>query len=175
MSNLFDKADGKPAIVNTVIAVVAFFIIVICGIWLLNKSQGASTTSGNSTSNSNTQTSTSTRAILKPATVPPKVLECQQAISFNSSGLSGPIQCSNGDLNTIEWQSLASLEPKIMTLGYNASQSQAQSALCSDVANNISNNIEQINFQISSLYYGWSFSSNPTVVLTNGDCTNIDD
>lgn len=114
-------------------------------------------------------------ATLTPATVPSKVVECSQQISYASNGVPDPVQCSNGDLNVTDWQALAALEPKVLTLGYDATASQVQSTLCSDVDANISNPIELTVYQIASLYYGWNFSSNPSVVLTNGTCQNVDD
>lgn len=158
------------------IGIAAFIIVVGLGIWLLNRTEGRGGVANSATSVTASQSqSTNNYTVLSPATVPPKVAECSQSISFSSNGTSGPLQCSNGNLNVTEWESLAALEPQIMSLGYNVTTSQAESALCSDVHKNISNAIEQINFQISSLYYGWSFQSNPTVVLTNGNCVNKDD
>lgn len=121
------------------------------------------------------QSYTNTKAVLAPATVPPKVYECNQPISFNSDGSSGPISCPNGDINVTEWNALAALEPKILTLGYNASENQIEETLCSDVRANISNPIEKVNYQIASLYYGWQFNNDPTNVLGSAGCTNQDD
>jgi hypothetical protein len=120
---------------------------------------------------------TNNYAILGPATVPSKVPECSHAISFQSNGNSGPIQCANGDLNTIEWKALAALEPSVMSLGYSPSISQLQTDLCNDAnASNSDANTknsyvtEATIYQISALYYGWHFSSNPATILTNGGC-----
>jgi hypothetical protein len=120
---------------------------------------------------------TNAYAVLSPATVPSKVAECNTPITFASNGNSGPIQCSNGDLNVTEWNALSALEPSIMSLGYGATPSQIQPALCND-ANasdsdaNTKNSIpvEMTVYQISALYYGWNFSTNPTSVLTDGGC-----
>ena len=133
--------------------------------------------STNSATSTNTTTSSSSSAytVLSPATVPSKTAECSQQISFSSNGDSGPITCSSGGLNVLEWNALAALEPKVMALGYGATPAQIQSALCSDVRVNISNTIELTTYQISSLYYDWSFTTDPSVVLTNGTCVNEDD
>ena len=120
---------------------------------------------------------TNSFTILSPAAVPPKTAECSQAISFQSNGNSGPIQCANGDLNTTEWKALSALEPSVMSLGYNPSISQLQADLCSDAAASSSDAntknsylIETTVYQISALYYGWSFSPNPSAILTNNGC-----
>jgi hypothetical protein len=115
--------------------------------------------------------------VLSPATVAPKIAECSQKLTYASNGDSSPIQCSNGDLNVLEWNALSALEPSVMTLGYNATESQVESALCSDAGDsdsdantNASNIIETTTYQISALYYGWNFSSNPAAELSNGTC-----
>jgi len=113
--------------------------------------------------------------ILTPAPVASKVALCAQTISYSADGVPGPIQCTNGDLNSSTWKALAALEPKVLALGYSPTAAQVQANLCSDVAANISNPIELAVYQISSLYYGWSFSSNPSAVLSNGSCQNADD
>jgi len=128
------------------------------------------TTAGHPTNNVPNQ-----YAILPPATVPPKTPECSQQITFSDNGDSGPVTCANGDLNVLEWKALATLEPSVFNLGYNATAAPVQSALCADVSANVSNPIAETNYQIASLYYGWSFSADPGVVLTNGTCVNEDD
>jgi len=122
-----------------------------------------------------TTSATNLYAVLVPATVASKSAECTQTISYASNGVPGPVQCSNGDLNATDWAALAALEPQVLTLGYGASSSQVQSALCSDVQSNISNPIEETIYQIAVLYYGWNFSSDPSVVISNGTCQNVDD
>lgn len=116
-------------------------------------------------------------AILSPATVPSKIAECSQPLTYASNGNPEPLSCAGGGLNILEWQALAALEPKVMTLGYGASASQVQSAVCTDATDsnsdantNYSNVIEETTYQISALYYGWNFPSNPAAVLSNGSC-----
>ncbi len=116
---------------------------------------------------------TNTYAVLKPAVVPSKVAECQQAISFSGNGNSGPTQCANGDLNVTEWKALAALEPTVMRLGYNPSISQLEADMCkdanassSDANTHNSNATEATVYRISTLYYGWHFTLNPASVLS---------
>ena len=176
MGKIKQNANGFSAVE------IAFVLVVIAGLclsgYLLFSShktaKQASSNTPISTTN-NTTKSTSNYEILSPATVPPKTAECSQQISFSSNGDSGPISCSAGGLNILEWNSLAALEPSVMTLGYSATFAQVQSALCADVKENISNAIEATTYQISDLYYGWNFSANPTTVITNGTCVNADD
>jgi hypothetical protein len=127
--------------------------------------------------NSTVVTSSNPFAVLSPASVASKTAECSQQVSYSSNGNSGPIQCSNGDLNVLEWNTLAALEPSVMTLGYGATAAQVQSALCKDASDSSSdantsnsNIIEGTTYHIAALYYGWSFSSDPSAVLSNGTC-----
>lgn len=116
-------------------------------------------------------------AILPPATVPSKQAECAQTITLNSNGTSGPLQCADGSLNVTEWNALSTVEPKVMTLGYGASQAQVAAAMCTDVKNTRSdattNNaslIEANAYKLSKLYYGWHFSASPLAILSSGTC-----
>jgi len=63
-----------------------------------------------------------------------------------------------------------------MSLGYGATVAQIQPALCADAnasdsdANTKNGSIvEATVYQISALYYGWNFSTNPAAIL-NGGC-----
>lgn len=169
---------------NVAIIIVVAIILGLFGFFLYNNSkqkylynvssQQSSSTAASSSSSPNQTTSVS-YTTLSPAQVPSKVAECSQTVTYSSNGNSGPVQCSNGDLNVQEWTALAALEPTVMKLGYSATSSQVQSALCNDVSENISNPIEETVYQISSLYYGWHFSSNPEADITNGTCQNVDD
>lgn len=159
---------------------IAFVLVVLIGLclsgyFLFSSDHKTNNTTRPGGSTSSTTSASSAYAVLAPASVPSKAAECNQQISFSSNGDSGPIICSNGDLNVLEWNALAALEPKVMTLGYSATTAQVQSALCADVQANIANPIEQTTYQIAALYYGWSFTTNPTAVITNGTCMNTDD
>jgi hypothetical protein len=176
MKNLFRVMDdefgystglGVLLILSVIILVLVVYLVI--GQPSKITYHNPATTASSSTSSSNAYT------VLPPATVPPKTPECTQTVTYDSSGASGPVTCSNGDLNSLEWNSLSALEPSVMKLGYSATSAQVQSALCADVEQNISNQIELISYQISSLYYGWNFSSNPSAVITNGTCQNVDD
>ena len=112
---------------------------------------------------------------LSPASVPSKTLECSQPITYSASGVPGPVQCSDGSLNVIEWKALAALEPSVLGLGYNPSVNQVQNALCTDVKANISNPIEEKVYSIATLYYDWHLNPNPEQVILNGTCHNVDD
>jgi hypothetical protein len=163
---------------------IAFVLVVITGLCLSgylllsnsHKPKRPSETTNSATStNTTTNSSNGAYAVLSPASVPSKTAECNQAISFSSNGDSGPITCSDGELNATEWNSLAALEPSVMNLCYGATSAQIQSSLCADVRANISNPIEVTTYQITALYYGWNFNPSPTSVITNGTCVNTDD
>lgn len=118
-------------------------------------------------------TTNSAYAILKPATVPSKITECSQALTYASDGNPAPVQCANGALNVLDWQALAALEPTVMKLGYAASQAQVQSAICTDgsvAAHDYNPGIgvplETNAYQLASLYYGWNYSLNPRTILS---------
>jgi prepilin-type N-terminal cleavage/methylation domain-containing protein len=167
-----DKGFG---IIELLVAVAILAIIVVGGL-LVYKHENKAPAGQSHTLNTQTiPVTNSAYAVLSPATVPSKTAECSLGITYASSGVPGPVQCSNGDLNSTDWNALAALEPSAFKLGYDVSASQIQTALCDDVAANISNSIELTVYQIASLYYGWNFSSNPSVVLTNGTCNNVDD
>ncbi len=117
----------------------------------------------------------SSYAILKPADVPPKIGECSQTLSYASNGDPSPISCANGDLNILDWQAVAALEPTVMKLGYSATQAQIQHAICvdgnvadADSSAAISAPIETNAYEIASLYYGWKFNINPSALLLSG-------
>ena len=164
-------------------ALVGFLIATALGILLLftltryPKTTNNSIASSQNTTSSASNTSTDLYATLSPATVPSKAPECSQQITFESTGNPVPVTCTNGYLNTQAWNALATLEPSVLTLGFNANPSQVQAALCadyeagkSDANTNDFNVIEGSAYQIATLYYGWSFSTNPAKVLTNGTC-----
>lgn len=172
------QSNGFAMIESLIVACVV--VVCVLGLHLILTHHHTDNHPANSTATNTQQTSVGTSgsssyAVLSPATVPSKVAECDQNITFTSNGNSSPIQCANGDLNVTEWNALSALEPKVMTLGYKATAAQVQAALCSDVDANVSNPIELTVYHITSLYYGWHFSTNPSVVITNGTCVNVDD
>ncbi len=163
------------SVIETIIVLVILVVIVVGGLIIYKHEDKASVTKSQTQSSQVAPVVNSAYAVLSPATVPSKTAECSQSITYASNGVPGPVQCSNGGLNSTDWSALAALEPSVLRLGYNASTSQVQTALCGDVSANISNSIELTVYQIASLYYGWNFSTNPSVVLTNGTCRNVDD
>lgn len=167
-----DKGFG---ITELLIAVAILAIIVVGGLLVYKHENKAPAGQSHTVNAQTTSVANSAYAVLSPATVPSKTMECSLGITYAGNGVPGPVQCSNGDLNSTEWNALAALEPSVLMLGYNVNASQVQTALCNDVSANISNPIELTVYQIASLYYGWNFSSNPSVVLTNGTCNNVDD
>jgi hypothetical protein len=158
-----------------VVALMVFIILGLVAYFIYHSLHPKPIASPTTAQSAASPTPTSSYAVLSPATVPPKTAECTQPISFAANGTSGPVQCANGDLNATEWSALAALEPTVMSLGYNATATQVQSALCSD-ANASSSDantkngslVEAVVYQISVLYYGWNFSSNPASVLSGG-------
>lgn len=166
-----------PATGPLIIASLSFIVVVVIGYFIyssLNSHSSKTTQLQPATSNTNSKINT-TYAILKPATVPSKVAECSANLTYASDGNPSPLQCPNGDLNVLAWNSLSALEPKVMKLGYNPSQTQVENAICKDgnaadvdSAPTILAPIETSIYQISSLYYGWHFSINPAQLLASG-------
>jgi hypothetical protein len=164
--------------VDIALVLAGFLVIALIGYFVVSKISGsAKNTALNKVSASASTTSSPSYTVLSPATVPSKAAECTEPITLASNGNSGPVRCSNGDLNATEWNTLATLEPSVLSLGYSATASQVQTALCNDVkvtqsdANtNNASAIEGTVYQIASLYYGWSFSPDPSTVLSQGSC-----
>jgi hypothetical protein len=109
----------------------------------------------------------SSRLVLSPARIPPKVDECSQQLTFAQDGNAGPISCSNGALNVVAWRYFASGKHSVMSLGPYATPAQVGDALCTDGP---PIPIETSAYQLAALYYGWSFTQNPSAVLTQGGC-----
>lgn len=106
---------------------------------------------------------TSAYLTLAPATVEPKTAECSTPITVSNDADSGPIKCSNGDLNVTEWQYLyKTTNLSVMKLGYNATESQVDSAVCADTHGTTNDGatlpIEGTALSISTLYYRWTSS-----------------
>jgi hypothetical protein len=163
-----------------VFAILVLFVVALAGYFVFHELHATpSTVSGPAKSTAPApSTNTNAYAVLSPATVPSKVPECSTPVTFQTNGNSGPVQCANGDLNATEWNALSALEPTVMSLGYSATAAQVQAALCSDAnASNSDANtknsfiVEGTVYQISALYYGWNFPSNPSAVLSNGSCS----
>jgi Tfp pilus assembly protein PilV len=162
--------------------IVAVFLLIVLAIGLhfvTHRGHPANNTSkvGNSTTTSTSSAVSNSRlySTLSPANVPPKAPECHQQLTFSSNGDPAPLTCNEGEINVLAWNALAALEPSVFNLGYNATAAQVQASLCADVKANISNPIEESSYQIAALYYGWSLTPNPSIVLTNGTCSNLDD
>lgn len=166
---------------SVVEAITLVVIVVLIGMvgWLAYKYEHqtttATTTTTSSTKSKSITNTASSYAVLPPATVPSKLAECSQQLTISQDGNAIPVTCSNGDLNILEWNYLkgvsSSRMPLIMTLGYNATNSQVQTATCSDLASgDTSYPIEGSTYQISALYYGWNFSDPLAAEVQNGNC-----
>jgi hypothetical protein len=169
------KDKSGFSVIDGLVVLLIIIAVVLIGYFIAtqpkkSKLKNSSNTTTSTNAQSPAQTSGGPYAILSPATVPSKTQECDQPLTYSSNGASSPLKCADGDLNIAEWNALAALEPKIMTLGDNASSSQIQATLCTDTSTNIVDAIESNAYQMSALYYGWSFSSDPSVVLSNGTC-----
>jgi len=167
----FALLEAFPLIVFIVLVILAAYFIFIHS----SSASNAANASGSSTNTSST--TNNPYAVLSPATVAPKTAECSEPIVYGADGSPSPIQCPNGELNSTAWNALSALEPSVMSLGYNATEAQVQAAICSDAnaadedsSASTSSAIETAIYQISKLYYNWSFSSDPSAVLANGTC-----
>lgn len=166
------------AVTPLIIASATFLVVVAIGYYVFSRVNAKAVNTAINSQQTKITSNTSQNnpyAILKPATVPSKTAECSQQLSYNSNGDPRPITCSNGELNVLDWQAMAALEPKVMKLGYSPTAAQVEAAICLDgnAANADSNvyitgPLEANAYQISSLYYGWHFSINPIALLDNG-------
>lgn len=178
MMKITSNSDQGAVITPLIIATVTFLAVVAVGYYVFSKVNAKAVNTTGSSQQAKPATSINTNnlyAILKPATVPSKTAECSQPLSYNSNGDPSPITCNNGELNVLDWQAMAALEPKVMKLGYSPTVAQVEAAICLDgnAANADSNvyitgPLEANVYQISSLYYGWHFSINPINLLDNG-------
>ncbi len=157
-------------------ATTILLIIVVSVIYLILSSVAARQVPGTVGSSSYTQAGND-YAVLIPATVPPKIPECSEPLSYSSNGDPSPIQCSNGAINVNDWKAMAALEPTVMKLGYTPTGAQVVAAICLDgnAANQdstptISAPLETNAYAIASLYYGWTFGLNPVAILEHGGC-----
>jgi hypothetical protein len=170
------QATAGFVLYEMVFALLVIILVGVAGYFIFHA--GNTTTATTSTQAAATSKApANSYTVLSPATVASKAPECSEPITFQSNGNSGPIQCADGDLNATEWNALSALEPSVMGLGYAATAAQVQTALCNDAnASNSDANtknsdiVEGTVYQISALYYGWNFSSNPATVLTSGSC-----
>jgi hypothetical protein len=106
--------------------------------------------------------------VLPPATVPPVVGLCTQQLSYAADGNASPLFCPNGEINRLAWKYFADLNLLVMALGSNATPSDVESALASDL--NGSNPIECSAYQLAYVYYGWRFAVDPTSGVLTGGC-----
>lgn len=155
-----------------ILAIIGIVIVLISG----EKKHSSATGSANVPAPT-AKTDASAFATLPPATVPSKTAECSTPVVYQSNGTSGPVTCGNGQLNVAEWNTLAALEPSVMSLGYSASAQQVRAAACTDASNSSSDasttnsySIEDTVYQISALYYGWNFGSDPVAGISPSNC-----
>lgn len=171
-------SEKGAAIAPLIIAFVSFIAVVMVGYLVLTHVKSSTGVVGNSTptiKNIGNQQTVNAYAVLSPATVPPKVAECSQTLSYTSNGVPSPVTCQNGDLNILDWQAMAALEPTVMKLGYSPSETQVKAAICTDgnAANQdssiaISAPMEANAYAVSSVYYGWNFQIDPVSLLESG-------
>jgi cytoskeletal protein RodZ len=175
------EESTRSVLIDELLKVLGFIVVLLVGFLVLHNSlqgsQSASSKDSAAQSASSASAQSNQYSILSPATVPSKVAECSELLTFNSADDPGPVTCANGQLNVKEWNALATLEPTVLSLGYNATTAQVQSALCADVNATLSDAntdnssiVEATVYQIAALYYGWNFPSNPSAALTNGTC-----
>jgi hypothetical protein len=177
MQHTPSSSSAGFVVFGVILMLLVLLVIAVTGYFIFHDNHSHSPAASSTTSSQATSTPKNSYATLSPATVPSKAPECSTPISFQGNGNSGPIQCPNGDLNVTEWNALSALEPTVMSLGYSASASQVQAALCKDATASASDAnttnsfiVEGTVYQITALYYGWSFPSNPSAILSSGSC-----
>ncbi len=175
MSKLFVKNYQGSA--STLFSIIAFSSIVVLaiGYFIFLQFQSSALPVTSPKTSTSTTTTTTSFAILNPATLPPKIPECNSPLSYATNGNPSPIQCADGSLNIQAWNALAATEPTVMKLGYNPTKSQVETAICADAnaANEdqsaaVTAPIETTAYKIASLYYGWHFSINAMAMINAG-------
>lgn len=171
-------SEKGSAVAPLIVALVSFVAVVMIGYLVLvhvKSSTGAVSNITPAHKTTSSQQSVNAYAVLAPATVPPKVAECSQTLSYASNGDPSPVTCANGELNVLDWQAMAALEPTVMKLGYSPSEAQVKAAICTDgnVADQdstaaISAPLEANAYNAAAIYYGWNFQINPITLLESG-------
>lgn len=108
--------------------------------------------------------------VLSPATVPPVVGLCSAQLSYGADGNAAPLFCSNGEINRLAWSYFAKVNLRVTTLGPNASPSDVESAVSTDMNGSSTGPIECSAYQLAAVYYGWSFGIDPTSGAITGGC-----
>jgi len=104
--------------------------------------------------------------ILPPATERPVGLLCSAPIQVFANGNAGPLLCRGGEVNVQAWQHYADVSNTVLGLGQNPTQGQVEGALCADMkTNHATAPIESSGYQLAKAYYGWSFQTDPTLVM----------
>jgi hypothetical protein len=103
----------------------------------------------------------------KPTAKPlPRVVACRLRLTVGQDGNAFPLFCSDGDVNLTAWDYFAPIDPRIMSLGGDASYAQFQSAYCADMRSGSTFPIENSGVQLAGRSHGWRFS---VVSLLNDD------
>jgi Tfp pilus assembly protein PilV len=97
------SSDSGFAFLEALIALVAFVAVLLIGFYVfhIDHHTASANTTGSSKATTTKKSTTNLYAILSPATVPPKVPECSQSLTYTGNGNSGPIQCADGALNIL--------------------------------------------------------------------------
>jgi hypothetical protein len=112
----------------------------------------------------------------KPTAKPvPRVVACRLRLTIGQDGNAFPLFCSDGDVNLTAWDHFAPIDPRIMSLGGDASYAQFESAYCADMRSDSTFPIENSGVQLAGWSHGWRFSvvsvlNDDTSWQTSGSC-----
>ena len=139
---------------SLIAALAAGIALSACG---SSMSAAPTTTTTAATTSTTTTTPNLDLAMLAPATVPPLVNECRQALSHSLDGNVSPLTCTSGGLNVLAWQFYSVLGTDVMSLGRGASLRQIFGAMCTDASVDHATGPEaQAAATLASNYYGWT-------------------
>jgi hypothetical protein len=111
------------------------------------------------------------RQVLPPARSLPVVALCSQDLMALPDGNAAPLLCNNGALNILAWKYFVPLAPRVLGAGPAASLKSVQLALCRDVSPTHATIPQELSaYTLASAYYGWSFSADPTDILSAAGC-----
>ncbi len=108
---------------------------------------------------------------LQPASVPPSVGECVQAIETSPDGNVSPLTCADGSVNIPAWDALTRDDISVLGLGPHATVANVRAALCQVRSQTPQDDSTQESaVQIAAAYYGWQLGASPTTVVTGNAC-----
>lgn len=111
-------------------------------------------------------------AVLSPASVPPAVPECNEAIQTSADGNASPLLCPNGGPNVAAWNWYARSYGAILGLGPSSPEATTIATMCR--ASVPYSEVQEAS-RLAAAYYGWPYANDPSFstwdINRSADCT----